>query len=67
MESENGRVTMTVNESRCEVTITNAMGKDGGQWDFVIGIGHDLTVFERHHHLYTVAVNGKIKNKPDYR
>ena len=53
---------MTVNESRCEVTITNAMGKDGGQWDFVIGIGHDLTVFERHHHLYTVAVNGKIKN-----
>ena len=51
---------MALSENRCEVTISHAMKKDEGRWEFVIGYGESLVSLEKEHYLFDVFIEGII-------
>ena len=57
--SDNGRLHITRTGTRCDVLVENAMPRDSGKWEFLIGTGDDLSVLQQTRYIYDVIVDGK--------
>ena len=57
--SDNGRLHITRTGARCDVLVENAMPRDSGKWEFLIGTGDDMGVLQQTRYIYNVIVDGK--------
>ena len=58
---DNERVTISVSENMCLVTVKQAMAKDNGPWHFVVGCGNNVADLVKESFTYKVAVKGILQ------